>query len=272
MSSDRVYIVTGAARGIGLACAQRLIEDGHRVVLADMDSKSGKQAGIDLAEGNDRAVFVECDVSEPLAVHNLLAETLSNFGRIDGLINNAGIALKGGSLDLSIENFDRVLAVNLRGAFLVSKAVARYMVKEIESREDRSRLTDRPYAIVNMSSINDTVAIPDYLAYTVSKGGLKQMTKAMALELAPYGIRVNGIGPGSIKTDMLAGVVGDESALGKIHARTPLGRVGLPDEIASVAAFLLSEDASYITGQHIYPDGGRLSLNYTMPPKTADTE
>ncbi len=267
MSSDRVYIVTGAARGIGLACAQRLIDDGHNVVLADMDAALGKRAGRDLAAETERAIFVECDVSEPLAVHNLVAETLGAFGRIDGLINNAGIALEGGALDLSVENFDRVLAVNLRGAFLLSKAVARYMVKEIESREDRSRLTDRPYAIVNMSSINDTVAIADYLAYTVSKGGLKQMTKAMALELAPYGIRVNGIGPGSIKTNMLAGVVGDEAALDKIYARTPLGRIGQAEEIASVAAFLLSEDASYITGQHIYADGGRLALNYQMPLK-----
>jgi len=267
MSSERVYIVTGAARGIGLACAQRLIEDGHRVVLADMNTKDGKKAGLDLSADTDRAIFVECDVSEPLEVHNLIAETLGAFGRIDGLINNAGIAVKGGSLDLSIDNFDRVLAVNLRGAFLVSKAVARYMVKEIENREDRSRLSDRPYAIVNMSSVNDTLSIPNYLAYTVSKGGLKQMTKAMAIELAPYGIRVNGIGPGSVKTDMLSGVVGDDAALETINTRTPLGRVGQPDEIAAVAAFLLSEDASYITGQHIYPDGGRLALNYLMPLK-----
>lgn len=267
MASDLTYIVTGASHGIGLACAQRLLEDGHKVVLADVDSKSGIGAGIDLASETDRAVFVECDVSDPLAVHNLVAETLGVFGNIDGLINNAGIAVKGGALDLSVEDFDHVLSVNLRGSFLVSKAVARYMVKEIESREDRSRLTQRPYAIVNMSSINDTVAIPDYLAYTISKGGLKQMTKAMAIELAPYGIRVNGIGPGSIKTNMLAGVMDDEDALDKIKARTPMGRIGLPDEIAAVAAFLLSEEASYITGQHIYPDGGRLAMNYTMPVK-----
>ena len=131
------------------------------------------------------------------------------------------------------------------------------MVTEIENREDRSHLTDRPYTIINMSSINDTVAIPDYLAYTVSKGGLRQMTKAMAIELAPYGIRVNAIGPGSVKTDMLAGVSGDK--LDKIHARTPMGRVALPDEVAGVASFLASDDSSYVTGQCIY------CLLYTSP-------
>jgi len=266
--SDQVFIVTGAAKGIGYACAQRLVEDGHRVVLADTDADGGYRAGEELAAGSERAVFIECDVSDKLDVHNLIAESLGSFGRIDGLVNNAGIAVKGGSLDMSVDDFDRNLAVNLRGAFLVSQAVAKHMVKEIEDREDRSRLSELPYAIVNMSSINDTVAIPDYIAYTVSKGGLLQMTRAMALELAPYGIRVNAIGPGSVKTDMLAGVVGDEDAMSKIHSRTPLGRVALPDEVASVAAFLLSEDSSYITGQCIYVDGGRLALNYMMDKKT----
>jgi len=174
-------------------------------------------------------------------------------------------------LDLSEDDFDQVLAVNLRGAFLVSRAVVRVMVDEINNRDDRSRLTERPYSIINMSSINEEVAIPDYLAYTISKGGMRQMTKAMALELAPYGIRVNAIGPGSIKTNMLAGVAGDKTAKNKILQRTPLGRVGQPDEISGVAAFLASDDASYITGQTIYPDGGRLALNYTMPLDDEET-
>ena len=263
--SNRTIIVTGAAKGIGLACAQRLVEDGHRVVLADMDADQGSRAALDLAAGSDRAVFIEADVSDELNVHNLIAETLSSFGRIDGLINNAAIAVKGGALDMSVEDFDRNIAVNLRGPFLVSRAVARHMVKEIEQRDDRSRLNDRPYAIVNMSSINDTVAIPDYLAYTTSKGGLRQMTRAMALELAPYGIRVNAIGPGSIKTEMLAKVNNDPAAMNKILSRTPLGRPGLPDEIAAIASWLLGEESSYITGQCIYADGGRLALNYTVP-------
>jgi len=230
------------------------------------------RAVADLGIDNKRAIFVPCDVSKKLDVHNLIAEARNVFGHIDVLINNAGIAIKGGSLDLSASNFDRVLAVNLRGAFLVSKAVVQHMVEEIDQREDRSRVADRPYCLINMSSINDSVAIPDYLAYAVSKGGLKQMTKAMALELAPYGIRVNAIGPGSVKTAMLSDVVGDSEAMNKIKARTPLGRVAQADEIAGVAAFLASEDASYVTGETIYVDGGRLALNYTMPIPQAQSE
>lgn len=262
--SDRVVIITGAAKGIGLACARKFYEDGYRVVMADSDEKGGESALSDFGKETQRVIFVPCDVSKKLDVHNLVAEALNAFGHIDVLINNAGIALKGGVVDLSGSDFDRVLSVNLRGAFLVSQAVVRRMVAEIEEREDRSRLTDRPYSIVNMSSVNDSVAIPDYLAYAVSKGGLKQMTKAMAVELAPYGIRVNAIGPGSVKTAMLGDVVGDGEAMNKIRSRTPLGRVAQPDEVANVAAFLASEDSSYITGETIYVDGGRLALNYTM--------
>jgi NAD(P)-dependent dehydrogenase (short-subunit alcohol dehydrogenase family) len=268
--SERVVIITGGADGIGFACSRRFAEDGYNVVMADASVDAGKRALADLEAFGPKVVFLECDVSEKLEVHNLIAETLSQFGRIDVLINNAGIALKGGALDLDEDDFDRVLAVNLRGAFLVSKYAVQYMVEEIENREDRSRLTERPYSIINMSSINDIVAIPDYLAYVVSKGGLKQMTKAMALELAPYGIRVNGIGPGSIKTNMLAGVAGDPEAQAKIMSRTPMGRIASPDEIAGVAAFLASDDASYITGETIYVDGGRMALNYTMPVDAAN--
>jgi len=151
--SDRVVIITGAAKGIGLSCARRFFEDGYKVVLADHDEEAGVKAAEGLDSDGKCAVFVPCDVSDRLSVHNLMAMTLNHFGRVDVLINNAGIALSGGVLDLSVEDFDRVMSVNLRGAFLVSKAVSAFMVDEIESREDRSRLNDRAYAIINMSSV-----------------------------------------------------------------------------------------------------------------------
>ena len=265
--SEGVVIITGAARGIGLACARRFFEDGYNVVLADRDEEAGLKAAQDIDSDGKRAIFVQCNVSDRLSVHNLMAMTLNHFDRVDVLINNAAIAIEGGVLDLSLEDFDQVLSTNLRGAFLVSKAVASFMRDEIDNREDRSRLNERAYTIINMSSVNDRLALPNYLAYSIAKGGLQQMTKAMAIELAPYGIRVNAIGPGSIKTDMLDGVVRNEKALDKIRARTPLGRVGQPDEIAAVAAFLASDGASYITGETIYADGGRLALNFMMAKK-----
>ena len=267
MVERRVVIVTGGAKGIGYACVSRFLEDGDNVVIADIDKQAGKAAIEKLGADESHILYVNTDVSDKLSVHNLIAETLGKFGRIDVLVNNAGIIFKGGALDLDVEDFDKVLAVNLRGAFMVAQAVARHMVEEIDNNDDRSGRAARPLCIVNMSSVNAVVAIPDILAYEVSKGGINQLTKGMALELAPYGIRVNGVGPGSIKTDMLAGVAENKAALDMVHSRTPLGRIAHPDEVASVVAFLASEDASYITGECIYVDGGRLALNYVMANK-----
>lgn len=267
MSEHRVVIVTGGAQGIGYACARRFYKDGDHVVIADSNVNAGNAAVEKLDNGDGKVVFVSCDVSDKLSVYNLIAQTLSTFGRIDVLVNNAGIFIKGGALDLDPDDFDKVMSVNIRGAFLVAQAVAKHMVETIEESDDRSRSIKCPYAIVNMSSINAQVAISDMLAYEVSKGGVNQLTKGMALELAPYGIRVNAVGPGSVQTNMLAGVAENPEALNTIHARTPLGRVGHPDEIASVVYFLASKDASYVTGECIYVDGGRLALNYTMPAK-----
>lgn len=265
MADPRVVIVTGAANGIGYSCAQKFYEAGDNVVLADIDNDAGAEAISRLGAEPDRAIFVACDVSKKLAVNNLMAKTLSQFGQIDILVNNAGIFLPGGSLDLSIEDFDHVIAVNLRGAFLVAREVAQYFAEIIEDSDDRSSRRFRPYSIINMSSINAQVAIANALAYSVSKGGLMQMTKAMALELAPLGIRVNAVGPGSIKTAMLGKAASDDEAMAKIQSRTPLGRLAVPEEIANIVFFLASEGASYITGETIYADGGRLALNYTMP-------
>ncbi|MBA3449349.1 MAG: SDR family oxidoreductase [Pseudaminobacter sp.] len=255
--SGKTAIVTGGAGGIGLAIAQRFLRDGARVMIADVDQSRGEKAERDLG-GLGQVRFVKADIGKRLDIHNLIAATIDAFGDIDILVNNAGIVHGADFLDLKEEDFDRVLRVNLKGSFLAGQAVARYMVEKINGGGAAG-------SIVNMSSVNAVFAIPDQLAYCVSKGGVNQLTKAMALSLAPYGIRVNAIGPGSIMTDMLASVNGDPADTKILLSRTPLGRIGEPSEIAAIAAFLASDDASYITGQTIYADGGRLPLNYTMP-------
>ena len=183
------------------------------------------------------------------------------FGAIDILVNNAAIIKGIDFLEISEADFDAVLNVNLRGAFLVAQAVARQMVTQVKAGR-------RPGSIINMSSVNAVFAIANQVPYSVSKGGLNQLTKVMALSLAEHGIRVNAIGPGSINTRILKTVMTDAAARTKLLSRTPLGRIGEPEEIAAVAAFLASDDASYITGQTIYADGGRLPLNYTVPVKS----
>ena len=264
-SGDRVAIITGGANGIGKACARRLSEDGCNVVIADVDTVAGTALADELGGERGRALFVPCDVSDRLSVNNLLAETRSAFERLDVLVNNAGVVARGDILDLSDTDFDRVMGINLRGAFLVAQQCARQMVDQITESGERAEEARRRYAIINMSSVNGIMAIPDQLAYCTSKGALNQLTKSMALALAKYGIRVNAIGPGSINTDVLKAVNDDKAAMDKIMSRTPLHRIGDPDEVASVASFLASRDASYITGTTIYADGGRLALNYTVP-------
>jgi len=254
-----IAIVTGGAKGIGLAVARRLLKEGATVVIADVDQEAGKKAVEDLTSIGT-VEFVEADVSERLDVHNLVAKVISRHSKIDILVNNAGIVHAADFLELEEEDFDRVLRVNLKSGFLCGQAVARHMVEVVEAG-------GKPGRIINMSSINDTVAIPNQIPYSVSKGGVKQLTRVMALSLAPHGIRVNAIGPGSIMTEMLASVNNDASARHKVLSRTPLGRVGEVDEIASVAAFLASDDSSYMTGQVLYVDGGRLPLNYTVAVK-----
>ena len=254
--ANKVAIVTGAARGIGLAIAKRFIEEGAKVLLADIDERDGALAAKHLGAS---ARFVHCDVGDAAEVDRMIEAACRAFtGDIDVLVNNAGINHGGEFLDFTEADFNRVLRVNLKGSFLAGQAAARRMVAQVAAGK-------KPGAIVNMSSINSVVAIPNQLPYCVSKGGIQQLTGVMALALAPHGIRVNAIGPGSVMTEMLASVANDMSAKRRLLSRTPLGRIAEPEEIASVAVFLASDDASYITGETIFVDGGRLALNYTVP-------
>jgi glucose 1-dehydrogenase len=246
----KVAIVTGASQGIGRACAERLVREGARVMLADIRPE-GAQAAAALG---DNVRFVQADVSIKADVEAMLAATLDAFGQVDILVNNAGVPHTAGFFELTEEDFDRVLRVNLKSMFLCSQAVAREMVKR------------KTGCIINMSSVNAELAIPNQIPYVVSKGGVNQLTRVSALALAEYGIRVNAIGPGTILTDLARqAVMGSPEARRTILSRTPLGRCGEPEEVAGIAAFLASDDASYMTGQILYADGGRMALNYTVP-------
>jgi NAD(P)-dependent dehydrogenase (short-subunit alcohol dehydrogenase family) len=253
--AGKCAVVTGAANGIGLACARRLAADGAAVVLADINPELGEAAAKSLREGGARAIFVATDVTRREAIDALVTRAIDEYGRLDIMLNNAGVALTAPILEMSDELFDKVLATNLRSAFMGTQSAARHMVA-----------SGRGGVIINMSSVNALLAIPGLAAYACSKGALNQLTKVAAIELAPHNIRVVAIGPGTILTDLAKqAVMGDDAARRKILARTPIGRAGEPEEVASVASFLASDDASYITGQTIYPDGGRLALNYTVP-------
>ncbi len=259
---NKVAIITGAARGIGYAVAKRFVTDGAKVVIADVDDQAGQSAVDDLSKIGD-VTYIHCNVAERLDVRNLVAETINAYGDVDILVNNAGIVVGADFLELEEDDFDRVLSVNLKGTFLCSQAVARHMVEKVQNG-------GQPGTIINMSSVNAVLAIPSQIPYCVSKGGISQLTKTTALALAPHGIRVNAIGPGSIMTEMLASVNDDPAARNRILSRTPMERVGEPSEIAGVAAFLASPDSSYVTGQTIYADGGRMPLNYTVAVPDAD--
>jgi len=251
---SKVTIITGGAQGIGFACGQRFAAEGARVVLADINADLGEAAAEALRGDGADAMFILCDVGDKTQVTSLIEKTVERYGRLDVMIANAAILHIADILDLEEEDYDRVLRVNLKGFFLTGQAAARQMVAQGGGG-----------TIINMSSIQAIITLPNILTYSICKGGVKQLTVSMALALADKGIRVNAIGPGSIATEMVKKLMVDDEARRKLLSRTPLGRLGDPSEVAAVAAFLASDDASYITGETIYVDGGRLGLNYTVP-------
>jgi len=250
---DKVTIITGAAQGIGFACAERFARDGAKVVLSDVQEEKGEDAAKSLRDAGYNAEFIACNVGDKTQVDSMVEQVVSKYGQLDVLISNAAILRVGDILEIEEEDFDQVLNINLKGFFLVCQAAAKKMAAQGSG------------AIINMSSIQANITNPNLLSYAVCKGGVKQLTVAMALALADKGVRVNAIGPGSIGTDMVKQLMVDDAVRRNIMSRTPMQRIGKPEEIASVAAFLASDEASYITGETINVDGGRMGLNYTVP-------
>ena len=253
----RVVIVTGASQGIGEACVRRLVKDGAAVALWDVADGPGQALADALTSTGGAVAYQHCNVADKASVDTALAATLARFGHVDGLVNNAGIFRAAPFLEVTEADWDAVIAVNLKGSFLFGQAVARHMVAR--SGEARG-------AIVNMSSVNGTLAIPSIASYNASKGAINQLTRVMALSLADQGVRVNAVAPGTIATELArSAVLTSDEAKARIMSRTPMKRLGEPEEIADVCAFLLSNAASYMTGEIVVVDGGRMTLNYTVP-------
>lgn len=256
----RVVVVTGGAQGIGEACARRLARDGAAVAVWDLMDTHGQALMAELQAAGHRAIYMHCNVASKTEVDAALAGTLEAFGHVDGLVNNAGIFKAAEFLEITEADWDAVIAVNLKGSFLVGQALARAMVgnPDLPGR--------RRGSIVNMSSVNGTLAIPSIASYNASKGAINQLTRVMALSLADRGVRVNAVAPGTIATELAQkAVLTSEEAKARIMSRTPMKRLGEPGEIADTVAYLLSDAASYVTGEIVVVDGGRMTLNYTVP-------
>lgn len=249
MTKQPIAVITGGAQGIGFACAEAIAENNNQIIVIDINEQKANES---VKKLGSPAVALQCDMADVDKVPGIFSHIEKEYGPISILVNNAGIANPAEFLDTSIEDFRKVIDVNLMGTFAAMQCAAKSMVAN-----------NIAGAIVNMSSINAQVAIPSIAAYCASKGGVMQLTKAAALSLAPHGIRVNAVGPGSIDTAMMAGVNANPEAMSKVMSRTPLQRIGSPKEVGDVVAFLASDKASYISGETIYVDGGRLAMNYT---------
>jgi glucose 1-dehydrogenase len=244
---DRVAIVTGAAQGLGLAIARRFVEEGSRVLLADLNGEVVTRA----AEALGQVAFV-LDVAKREEVERMVAFATDHLGPVDVLVNNAGIYRNTPLLDLGEQEFDRIMSVNVKSALFAIQAVAPGMIAR------------RRGSIVNVASVAAVLGAPGTAAYCVSKAGLAQLTNVAAIELAPHNVRVNAVGPGTFATEMAQDAYADEMLRNRILPRTPLGRLGRPEEAAGVALFLASDDSSYVTGKTIYADGGRMGLNLML--------
>jgi glucose 1-dehydrogenase len=249
----KTVLVTGGTSGIGQAIAVRFAEYGANVAInylrqpgeaADTEAQV-RACATRVEQEGVRDALVQGDVSNEEDVVKMVGQTVSELDGVDVLVNNAGIQISRPSEELSSEDFDKVLAVNLRGAFLCAREAIRHFIE-----------CDKPGVIINVSSVHQMIPKPDYLGYSVSKGGMQNLTRTLALEYAARGIRVNGIGPGATITPINRAWIDDPVKRDQVESHIPMARAGTADEMGGVACFLASDDAAYITGQTIFVDGG----------------
>lgn len=245
---DKVAVIAGGTKGIGLGIALEFVREGAKVVVGGTNPKNGEEALREIKTAGGDGLFVKCDVADLADLDNFIAQAVDRFGRVDIYVANAGIndANKTHFLEISPEQYDRIMAVNLRGMFFGGQKAAQQMLAQGDGG-----------VIINMSSVNAHLALDSQVVYTVSKGGIQQLTKVQAVALAPHNIKVNAIAPGPIETDLMRRVGSDKELMDTILSRTPQGRIGTPKECGRLAVFLASNDSDFIFGQSIFIDGGR---------------
>jgi NAD(P)-dependent dehydrogenase (short-subunit alcohol dehydrogenase family) len=246
----KVVIITGARRGMGRSHALAFAKEGARVVVSDISLEDCQKVVEEIEKLGGEAIAVKCDVTKKEEVEEMVKKTIEKWGKIDILVNNAGIADFKPFLEMTEEDWDRTLDINLKGYFLCAQTCAKEMVKR------------KSGVIINIASVamgQIGVGFPALVHYCASKGGIVAMTEALALELAPYNIRVNAISPGAIETPMIDPLKSDPKTLEGLLARIPMHRVGKPEEVSNLVLFLASDTSSYMTGSNVVIDGGWLA-------------
>jgi glucose 1-dehydrogenase len=247
----KVAAITGGNQGIGLGIAQRFIQEGAAVAICyRADTASAERVVEGLRSGGGKAIAIQADVSKLADGQRFISETVSRLGELDILVNNAGVEKRANFWEVTEADYDFVLDVNLKGLFFVTQAAVRYLMQ-----------AKRAGKIINISSVHEELPFPHFSSYCASKGGLKMLTRNLSIELAPFNITINNIAPGAIETPINKNLLNDPVKLRSLLENIPLRRLGKPEDVASIAAFLASEESSYVTGTTFVVDGG-LTWNY----------
>lgn len=244
--ANKVALITGSSQGIGRVIAERFAQEGADVVINYNRTPGGAEEALRTVQAaGRRGLVVKADLSSTVEIRKLIATAIEHFGRLDILVNNAGIETHAPFWEVTEEDYDRVLNVNLKGVFFATQEMVRHLMK-----------TERRGKIVNVSSVHEELPFPNFTAYCASKGGLKMFTRNLAVELGPLGININSIAPGAIETPINSKLLNDPQKLGALLSQIPLARLGQPGDVSGVAVFLASDDADYVTGSTYFVDGG----------------